>query len=104
MRVKNEIDTDACTFVGPDPSVASLTASMIIFFVEGTDDQGRAHDGDENLAPTAVQTGEKNTISINIYAPRGTVWIKSGTKATGAFIGKQVCIGERAELRLESAF
>lgn len=54
--------------------------------------------------PMVVQIGERNTLLANIYAPNGTVWLKSNTKATGSFIGKQARIGERVELKLESAF
>jgi uncharacterized repeat protein (TIGR01451 family) len=101
VRVKNELDTDAKTVIGPDPSVPALQASQIIFYVEGGDDNGG---GDENLATTAVQIGERNTVTANVYAPNGTVWLKANTTATGAFIGKQAKIGERVELTLKSAF
>jgi hypothetical protein len=104
VRVKNEMDTDAKTYIGPDASAPTLKASQIIFYAEGTDDRGRRHDEDEDLTPTVVQIGRRNTLLANIYAPNGTVWLKSNTKATGAFIGKRARIGEGVELRLASAF
>jgi len=104
MRVKNELDTDANSYIGPAPSAPALLASQIIFYVEGVDDGARAHDGDENLTSTAVQIGERNTLKINIYAPNGTIWIRANTDATGAFISKEAVIGERVELRLQSTF
>ena len=97
VRVKNEMDTDAKTFIGPDASVPSLQASQIIFYVEGVDNNS-------GVATTAVQIGERNTVRANIYAPNGTVWLRASTTATGAFIGKQAKIGERVELTLKSAF
>jgi len=103
LRVKNEMDTDAGTYIGPDPSLPGLTASDIVIYVAGGDDKGRRH-GDEDVGPTAVQIGEKNTVVANIYAPNGTIHIRAGTKATGAFIGKRVIIGEKVELTLKSAF
>ncbi len=102
--VKNEMDTDSKVFIGPHQSVPGLMASQIIFYVQGVDDQGRRHDGDENLAPTVVQIGERNTVKANIYAPNGTVWLKANTEATGAFLGKAVRIGERVKLWLKSSF
>lgn len=104
VRIKDEMDTDFKAYIGPGPSAQNLQASQIVFYVEGNDDQGRRHDGDENLGPTAVRVGEQNTLLINIYAPNGTVWLKTKTAATGAFIGNAVRIGEGVELKLKSAF
>lgn len=111
VRVKSEMDTDAKTYIGPDPSAPALQAHDIVFYLEGTDDKGRWHDDDhgpgkkdEEVSPTVVQIGVKNTLLANIYAPNGTVWLKEGTKGTGAFIGKRVRIGEKVELTLDSAF
>lgn len=104
MRIKNEMDTDAKTIIGPDASAPTLQASQIIFYVQGTDDQGHPADGDPNVTPTAVDIGERNTVVANIYAPNGTVKLRANTTATGAYIGKQVLIGERVELTLKSAF
>lgn len=104
VRVKNEFDTDARTYIGPGASAPSLSASQIVFYAEGTDDRGRHHDEDEDLTPTVVQIGQRNTVRANIYAPNGTVWLKGNTKATGAFVGKRARIGVGVELRLASAF
>ena len=97
VRVKNEMDTDAQAFIGPAPAAPSLTASQIIFYIEGMDD------GSE-LTSTAAQIGERNTVIANFYAPNGTVRLRANTIATGAFIGKRAQIGERVELRSKSAF
>lgn len=42
LRVKNEMDTDNGTYIGPDPSLPGLTASDIVIYVAGTDDRGAA--------------------------------------------------------------
>ncbi|MDO8636698.1 MAG: Ig domain-containing protein, partial [Dehalococcoidia bacterium] len=111
VRVKNEMDSDAKTYIGPDPSLPNLKAHDIVFYIGGADDKGRKHDDDhdkdkkdEEVSPTVVQIGVKNILLANIYAPNGTVWLKEETKGTGAFIGKQVRIGEKAELKLDNAF
>ena len=51
----------------------------------------------------AVPQGQRNNFT-NIYAPNGTVFLRANTVATGAFIGKQVEIGQWVELTLKSAF
>ena len=61
VRVKNEMDTDAKTFIGPDASMPALQASQLIFYVEGGDD---GDGGDENLASTAVQIGERVELTL----------------------------------------
>lgn len=104
LRVKNEFDTDAKTYIGPDASAPNLSAAQIVFYAAGTDDRGRHHDEDEDLTPTVVQIGQRNTVLANIYAPNGTVWLKSNTKAMGAYIGKRARIGTGVELDLASAF
>ncbi|MDO8532671.1 MAG: SBBP repeat-containing protein [Dehalococcoidia bacterium] len=81
----------------------TVTASDIVIYVAGGDDKGRRHD-DDDVSPTAVQIGEKNTVVANIYAPNGTIHLRASTQATGAFIGKRVIIGEKVELTLKSAF
>lgn len=103
VRVKNELDTDANAYVGPAPETGVLPR-QIVFFVEGTDDKGRPHPGDEELAQTVVQFGQRNTVLTNVYAPNGTILLRANTEAIGAFIGKQVHIGQRVELTLDSAF
>jgi hypothetical protein len=97
VRVNNEMDTDSGSFIGPAPSAPSLQASQIIFYVAGVDDG-------TGLTPSAADIGQNNTILANIYAPNGTVRLRSDTIATGAFIGGHAIIGERVELHLKSAF
>ena len=66
-------------------------------------DTGADDDGDDAGA-SVVHIGQQNTVQANIYAPMGTVWLKSKTKATGAFLGMHVRIGVQTELTLDSAF
>ncbi|MBI2321004.1 MAG: hypothetical protein HYU88_02640, partial [Chloroflexi bacterium] len=104
VRIKNEMDTDNRAYIGPDPAISGLRASDIVLYVEGGDDRRGSGERDEEVGPTVVQIGTRNTILANVYAPNGTVWLKNDTKATGAFIGKRVRIGEHVELTLDSAF
>jgi hypothetical protein len=94
VRVKNGIAADANSVIAPDASAPALQASQIVFYVEGADSSGQP----------VVQVGPNGTVKANIYAPNGTVWLKSSTTGTGAFIGKQVNIDTSVELTLKSAF
>jgi hypothetical protein len=60
-------------------------------------------DGD-HPGPIVVHIGEQNTIEANVYAPGGTIWLGTKTAATGAFVGRSVQVGEKVDLRLDSAF
>ncbi|TAK26291.1 MAG: hypothetical protein EPO26_00310 [Chloroflexota bacterium] len=110
LRIANEMDTDARAVIGPYPSLTGLTASDVRIDVAGTDDRGRGRDDwrdpprDEELGPTAVQIGTRNTVRATVYALNGTTWLKSNTEATGAFFGKRVRVGEGVRLRLEGGF
>jgi hypothetical protein len=78
-----------------------------VIYVQGNDDDcqdfGADNDGDD-AGPVVVHIGSQSVVQVNIYAPHGTVWLKSKTQATGAFIGLQVRIGIDAQLTLDSAF
>jgi hypothetical protein len=107
VLIKRELDTDSKAKIALDQSVAGLTASQMVFYVEG-DDASCSHrrrdgDGDENGA-ASVHIGEQNVVQANIYAANGTVWLMSKTKATGSFIGVHLRIGQNVTLTLDSAF
>jgi hypothetical protein len=107
IRVKNEMETLARSKLILDPAVAGLTASQIVIYVEGDDTLGRHDDGDadgDDAGAVTAQIGSNSIVQANIYAANGTVWLKSGTVATGAFIGVHVRIGINVTLTLASAF
>ncbi len=127
VRIKQELEVKAKSYVGPDAAAPALEASQIIFYVEGKDardDDDDDDDDDDNAADFSssqlekfveddddddgsrkvAQIGDRCTIKANIYAPNGTLWLKSNSKATGAFIGKVLRIGQGVELWLKSAF
>jgi hypothetical protein len=107
MRVKTELDTAAKAKLVLDPSAAGLRASQIVIYVEGRDDSCRHFEPDDDgddAGPTSVHIGSENVVQANIFAANGTVWLKSKTRATGAFLGAHVRIGANVELMLDSAF
>jgi hypothetical protein len=78
-----------------------------VIYVAGRDEDCHrleADDDGDDAGPVTVQIGAQSVVQANIYATRGTVWLKSRTRATGAFIGVHVRIGVNAELTLDSAF
>jgi hypothetical protein len=107
IRVKTELDTRAKAKLILDPSVHGLTAAHVVIYVAGRDEDcrriGTDDDGDD-AGPVAVHIGAQNVVQANIFALRGTIWLKSKTRATGAFIGMHVRIGVNAQLTLDSAF
>ena len=108
VRIKDELATDNKAKMIPDPASAGLSASNLVIYVAGTDDRcshdGRDDESGDRGGHTVVHIGENNIVAANIYAPRGTIWIKSRTQATGAFVGDDVRIGQSVNLTLDSAF
>jgi hypothetical protein len=91
-----------------DPAASGLKPSDLVLYVGGADTScghdGRDAESGDGGSAAVVHIGENNVVQANIYAPRGTVRIKSKTVATGAFIGEHVRIGQNVTLRLDSAF
>jgi PKD repeat protein len=108
IRIATELDTDNKAKMILDPAASGLKASDVVFYVGG-DDNACAHDGHDaesgdGGSSAVVHVGENNVVQANIYAPRGTVRIKSKTQATGAFVGEHVRVGQNVTLKLDSAF
>ena len=108
IRIKDELDTGNRAKMIPDPASAGLNARNLVIYVAGTDDRcshdGRDDESGDRGGRTVAHIGENNVVTANIYAPRGTIWIKSKTQATGAFVGDDVRIGQGVTLTLDSSF
>lgn len=107
IRILGALKTASKAKLVIDRTVAGLTAADVAVYVQGSDAQATAAGADadgDNAGPVAVHIGPQNQLQASIYAPNGTVWVKSRTKATGAFIGMHVRVGKNAELTLDSAF
>jgi hypothetical protein len=107
LRVATELHTGTRARLMLDPAAATLSASQVVIYAAGRDaDCSRAErddDGDD-AGRVTVAIGSQNVVQANIYAARGTVWLKSRTQATGAFLGLHVRIGTRVTVTLDSAF
>lgn len=96
VRVQQKMSTLATVTVGP--SGPSIQAYDILFYVGGSNGTG----GGLTETPKAVEIGTDNVLSINLYAPNGTLWIKDRTQATGGFLARNVQIGPDVQVTLQS--
>src|SRR5262249_22833053 len=86
--------TGNTSVVGPDDS-DPLKAAQIVFYVAFPTPPAA-------LTPAAVSFGNGTTLLANIYAPNGTLTLGNGTNATGAFLAKNVNVGNGVQIDLES--
>jgi hypothetical protein len=97
--VASRIDTDQQAYIGPQAS-SGVNASDIIFYIEGVN----GNNGNLVATPKAAQIGIGNTIHANFYVPNGTLWLRQGTTATGAFIARDVDVGIGVKVTLDSFY
>ena len=100
IRVKDHIDTRRHTVVGPSPGAGTLTAADVVIIGTGMNGTTGAIDD----TPEAVKFGEGSTVRALVYAPNGLLWVKAEGKATGAFVGKWVRMGNHSTIALEGGF
>jgi len=105
LRIGSELDADSNSRLITGPGVR---ASQVVIYAAGDDDhcnnrRDDSFDGDSG-GQAVVNIGENAVVQANIYAQNGSVWLKSKTDATGAFIGQRVRIGQGSRLTLDSAF
>jgi PKD repeat protein/ligand-binding sensor domain-containing protein len=98
LRIANRLEPGSGALIGPAPG-SGLDATDLILFVAGINGSS----GNLGGTPKAAIVGLNNVVTATIYAPNGTLWLKQGTEAWGAFIGKDVEIGEQAQVRYQSA-
>ena len=104
LRVSANVDAGGHVRFVVDPAVAGLNASTVVVYVGGADDARGAGTGLDDRAAAVVRFGEDSVVQANVFAPEGTVRLDRGTRATGAFFGDHVIIGDRVELTRESGF
>jgi hypothetical protein len=52
----------------------------------------------------AATVGSKAKLFANIFVPSGTLWIQASAEAEGSFFGRDVRVGTKVELRLNSGW
>jgi hypothetical protein len=99
VRVADKLNTDQNVYIGPNIK-SRVGASSIIFYVAGVN----GDDGNLAATPKAAQIGIHNTVLANFYVPNGTLWLRQGTNATGAFFARDVDVGIKVKVALDSFF
>lgn len=79
---------------------ADIEARDIVLYVGGAN----GNKGSLSSIAKAVGIGIGADINANIYAPKGTLSIGYGAKMNGAFIARDIAVGSRATVRLDSGF
>jgi hypothetical protein len=96
VRFAGWINADNGTVIGPSGTAGSVTASDIVLYVGGTDAS--------SSSSVVVNISPKSFVNANIYAKNGTLLLNQETQATGAFLAKDVVIGQSVSVTLRSAF
>ncbi|UCG11003.1 MAG: hypothetical protein JSU72_10540, partial [Deltaproteobacteria bacterium] len=99
LIINNRLGLGKQAFIGPEEG-SSISAKDIRIYVNGNNGKK----GTLRSTPKAVVVGQNSTLRANIYAPHGTIWIRKGAVAEGAFIGKDVKVGQNAQILLKSGF
>ncbi len=108
LRIQRSLDADSAAKLILDSAATGLRASQVVIYVKGTND-GCANDSKDSVdkdsgGPAVVNIGERAVVQANVYAPNGSIWLKSRSQGTGAFVGRHVVIGSFSRLTLDSAF
>lgn len=85
LIINNRLKPGKGAYIGPEDG-SSISARDIRIYVCGIN----GNTGYLGATPKAARVGFNNILRANIYAPYGTLWIKRGTVAEGAFIGRDV--------------
>src|SRR6185295_5290976 len=97
IRVQQKVSTLDLAQIQPATG-ATIDGSDIIFFV--ADVNGTT--GALSATPKTVEIGMDGVVWANVYAPNGTIWLKSRTQARGAHLGKDVQVGPDVQVTLDS--
>ncbi|MCP4221236.1 MAG: MBL fold metallo-hydrolase [bacterium] len=81
--INGRLDSGTNPTIAPEAG-ASITARDIVLYVNGAN-------GSPDEMPVAI-LGLRHTVKANVYAPNGTIWLKSRGVAEGAYLGKDVLV------------
>ncbi len=97
VLVADKFNSNSASTIGPSEN-ASIDASSLVFYIEG--ENGTTGDLSDN--PKAAKIGVNSDVDANFYVPNGTLWIKQGSAARGAFLAKDVIMGVDVQVSLDS--
>jgi RHS repeat-associated protein len=99
IRVAGRVDFKAKAFVGPAAGT-SLTAKDLRIEVSWTNGAPGAPDSD----PRAANFDEWDDLRCLVLAPNGTVTLRGKIDARGAFIGRDVEVGQKTRVTYQDGF
>jgi hypothetical protein len=99
IRIQERLYPGTKAYIGPGGDNAP-GAREVVIYVKGKNGKK----GELNENPKAANIGQGNIIHANILAPNGTLLIEEGCKIKGAFVAKDVDIGQKTEVELDSFF
>lgn len=99
IRIVDKFSLDQNSTLGPAAG-SGIDASDIVFFVDGIN----GNSGNLGASPKAAKIGQKSVVDANFYVPNGTLHIRQNSTVTGAFIARDVLVGQKAEIHLNTAF
>lgn len=99
IRVSEKFATGQNSYIGPE-SGSLIGASDIVFYVKGINGSS----GNLGATPKAAKIGLSNIVQANFYVPNGTLHLKQGTQAEGAFLAKDVDVGISVSVSLNTYF
>ncbi|TET29677.1 MAG: hypothetical protein E3J69_13025 [Anaerolineales bacterium] len=97
VRIEGKLQVDQGSYLGPSIDVLDLNATDIVIYVNGIN----GSNGNLGATPKAAKFGIDSTVIANVYVPNGTLWIRQGATARGAFIGKWVIVGLGTSVSME---
>ncbi len=92
IRIYESLDTDLNCYIGPNAT--NITAKDIKFYIEGK----------KWYTLIDCSIGINNNVKANFYAPNGTIWVKKKTSFEGSLVGKNIVVGFKVNLVLNSGW
>ncbi|HSL81896.1 MAG TPA: cadherin-like domain-containing protein, partial [Thermoanaerobaculia bacterium] len=99
VRIAGRLHAGRHVAIGPAAG-SGLGAADGVFYVAGADGTTPA----PGSVPAAFRIDEQGTVVANLYVPNGTLSFDHHTRATGAFLGKDVFVGHHSTIALDTFF
>jgi len=89
-------------YIGPETN-SGISAAYIVLYIGGIEEKkGKKKKPKPKVKKVVI--GKKSRVMANIYAPNSTLEIQKECEVEGSFIAKDVIIGEKVKVRLDTAF
>lgn len=99
IRVEGKLFTGKNAILGPSAG-AAIGAADIVFYVGGINGVS----GGISEKPAAVMLKDRNSVTANIYAPRGRAQVSKESVVNGAILAADIHLDKKVAVKLDSAF